>query len=114
MQEFEFNVANKLVQVMRMDWGSALASGNGQFMTLEMARSIRWSDALLDDLEFSLKGLLKGYYGGFFYRTIRCPNRRRLYTGHYCGNERVGVKAGCSAYLSTGVRLLSPPELRAG
>ncbi len=49
-----------------MDWGSALASGNGQFMTLEMARSIRWSDALLDDLEFSLKGLLKGYYGGFF------------------------------------------------
>ena len=65
MQEFEFNVANKLVQVMRMDWGSALASGNGQFMTLKMARSIRWSDALLDDLEFSLKGLLKGYYGGF-------------------------------------------------
>ncbi|MDH5818473.1 glycosyltransferase [Lactobacillus helveticus] len=70
MQEFEFGVPNLLQQVIRMDWGSAIASGDGQFMTLEMASKIRWNNSLLDDLEFSLNGLLHGFTGGFLPYTL--------------------------------------------
>jgi cellulose synthase/poly-beta-1,6-N-acetylglucosamine synthase-like glycosyltransferase len=65
MQAFEFQVSNYLEQVLRMDFGSAMASGNGQFMTLEMASAVRWHSSLLDDLEFSINGFFKGFYGGF-------------------------------------------------
>ncbi len=65
MQAFEFQVANYLEQLLRMDFGSAIASGNGQFMTLKMASKVRWRASLLDDLEFSINGLFNGYYGGF-------------------------------------------------
>jgi cellulose synthase/poly-beta-1,6-N-acetylglucosamine synthase-like glycosyltransferase len=70
MQEFEFGVPNLLQQVIRMGWGSAIASGNGQFMTLEMANTIRWNNSLLDDLEFSINGLLHGFVGGFLANTF--------------------------------------------
>lgn len=65
MQDFEFSIYNGLLQMARTNWGSALASGNGQFVTLKMAKDVGWSSSLLEDCEFSLKGLLKGYYGTF-------------------------------------------------
>ncbi|MDT2773343.1 glycosyltransferase family 2 protein [Enterococcus durans] len=70
MQKFEFEIINLLSQIIRNDWGSALASGNGQFMTLKMTSEIRWRGTLLDDLDFSINGLLKGYYGGFLSQTL--------------------------------------------
>ncbi len=70
MQKFEFEIINLLSQIIRNDWGSALASGNGQFMTLKMTSEIRWRGTLLDDLDFSINGLLKGYYGGFLPQTL--------------------------------------------
>lgn len=70
MQEFEFGVPNFLQQIIRMGWGSAIASGNGQFMTLEMATQIKWNNSLLDDLEFSINGLLHGFNGGFLANTF--------------------------------------------
>lgn len=68
MQNFEFSVYNSLVQLARTRWGSALASGNGQFVTVRMAENVGWSNSLLEDCEFSLRGLLKGYYGTFLNR----------------------------------------------
>lgn len=65
MQNFELSIYNGLSQMARTNWGSALASGNGQFTTLKMAKDVGWSSSLLEDCEFSLKGLLKGYYGTF-------------------------------------------------
>ena len=65
MQNFEFSIYNSLLQMARTNWGSSLASGNGQFMTLKMAKDVGWSSSLLEDCEFSLKGLLKGYHGTF-------------------------------------------------
>ncbi|BDR59991.1 glycosyltransferase family 2 protein [Lactobacillus xylocopicola] len=65
MQNFEFSIYNGLVQMARTNWGSSLASGNGQFVTLKMVEDVGWSSSLLEDCEFSLKGLLKGYYGTF-------------------------------------------------
>lgn len=70
MQAFEFDYPNLLQQVIRTEWGSAIASGNGQFMTLQMAADVKWHNALLDDLEFSINGLLKGYRGGFLADTF--------------------------------------------
>lgn len=70
MQEFEFGVPNFLQQIIRMGWGSAIASGNGQFMTLKMATQIKWNNSLLDDLEFSINGLLHGFKGGFLANTF--------------------------------------------
>lgn len=70
MQEFEFGVPNLLQQIIRMGWGSAIASGNGQFMTLKMATQIKWNNSLLDDLEFSINGLLHGFRGGFLANTF--------------------------------------------
>lgn len=69
MQNFEFSIYNGLLQMARTNWGSALASGNGQFVTLKMAKDVGWSSSLLEDCEFSLKGLLKGYYGTFLNTT---------------------------------------------
>ena len=65
MQNFELSVYNGLLQMARTNWGTALASGNGQFVTLTMAEKVGWSSSLLEDCEFSLKGLLRGYYGTF-------------------------------------------------
>lgn len=65
MQNFELSIYNGLLQIARTNWGSALASGNGQFVTLKMAEDIGWSKSLLEDCEFSLKGLLRGYHGTF-------------------------------------------------
>lgn len=69
MQNFELSIFNSLSQMARTYWGSALASGNGQFTTLQMAKDVGWSSSLLEDCEFSLKGLLKGYYGTFLNTT---------------------------------------------
>ena len=65
MQNFEFTIYNSLLQMARTYWGSSLASGNGQFMTLKMTNNVGWSSSLLEDCEFSLKGLLKSYHGTF-------------------------------------------------
>lgn len=65
MQNFEFSIYNALVQLLRTHWGSSLASGNGQFMTLKMAEDVGWSNSLLEDCEFSIRGLLKDYHGTF-------------------------------------------------
>lgn len=65
MQRFEFYVPNFLAQLRRTYLGSGLASGNGQFMILKMANHVRWRNSLLDDLEFSINGLLRGFYGSF-------------------------------------------------
>mgnify|MGYP003364989403 FL=1 len=70
MQAFEFGVINLISQVLRCDWGSAIASGNGQFMTLRMTNDVKWRGALLDDLDFSINGLLRGYQGGFLPQTL--------------------------------------------
>ncbi len=70
MQSFEFQCANYLAQVIRTDWGSGIASGNGQFMTLKMTNEVQWGTSLLEDLQFSLKGLFKGYRGLFLSKTF--------------------------------------------
>ena len=70
MQNFEFAVPNYLEQLIRTKWGSGIASGNGQFMTVFMASKVRWRNSLLDDLEFSLNGLFFDFEGGFLNDTF--------------------------------------------
>ncbi|WP_283680280.1 glycosyltransferase family 2 protein [Lentilactobacillus sp. Marseille-Q4993] len=69
MQGLEFGVTNFLTQILRTGWGSAISSGNGQFMTLKMASAVRWHNSLLDDLEFSLNGIFQNYKGLFLSHT---------------------------------------------
>lgn len=66
LQNFGFNTINRLAQTARSQMQSAIASGNGQFMTYEMATTIGWSrSALLDDMDCSLRGMLHGYKAVF-------------------------------------------------
>jgi cellulose synthase/poly-beta-1,6-N-acetylglucosamine synthase-like glycosyltransferase len=67
MQDMEFLGANSFMQESRNKIGQAIASGNGQFTTLKMADSVRWGNSLLEDFEFTVRGLLKGF------RTIFLP-----------------------------------------
>ncbi|TPR39898.1 glycosyltransferase [Apilactobacillus micheneri] len=61
-QDFEFGGLNRKSQISRNNYGDGIASGNGQFVTLKMALDVKWGNSLLEDMEFTLNGLLKGYH----------------------------------------------------
>ncbi|GLB47606.1 glycosyl transferase family 2 [Philodulcilactobacillus myokoensis] len=61
-QDFEFCGLNRKAQITRNNFGDGIASGNGQFVTLEMAKDVKWGNSLLEDMEFTMRGLLKGYH----------------------------------------------------
>lgn len=70
MQDLEFLGANSFMQESRNQIGQAIASGNGQFTTLKMATSVRWGNSLLEDFEFTIRGLLKGFKTIFLPQAI--------------------------------------------
>ncbi|AKP66308.1 glycosyltransferase family 2 protein [Companilactobacillus ginsenosidimutans] len=70
MQDTEFLGANSFMQESRNRLGQAIASGNGQFLTLEMAQSVRWGNSLLEDFEFTVRGLFKDYRAIFLPSAI--------------------------------------------
>ncbi|KRL67588.1 glycosyltransferase family 2 protein [Companilactobacillus versmoldensis] len=61
MQDLEFMGNNAFMQECRNIIGQAIASGNGQFVTLKMAEDVKWGKSLLEDLEFTLRGLFKNH-----------------------------------------------------
>ncbi|AKP66310.1 glycosyltransferase family 2 protein [Companilactobacillus ginsenosidimutans] len=70
MQDMEFLGANSFMQESRNKLGQAIACGNGQFTTLKMADSVRWGNSLLEDFEFTIRGLLKGFKTIFISQAI--------------------------------------------
>lgn len=60
-QDFEFSELNRKQQLFRNFLGFGIASGNGQFVTLHLAKQVGWGNGLLEDLEFSLRTWLAGY-----------------------------------------------------
>lgn len=70
MQDVEFLGANSFMQESRNTIGQAIASGNGQFTTLEMAESVKWGNSLLEDFEFTIRGLLQGFKTIFLPQAI--------------------------------------------
>ncbi|WP_225423825.1 glycosyltransferase family 2 protein [Companilactobacillus zhongbaensis] len=70
MQDIEFLGANSFMQESRNRLGQAIASGNGQFLTLKMAQDVRWGDSLLEDFEFTVRGLLKQHRALFLPTAI--------------------------------------------
>lgn len=65
MQNFEFLGINAFMQEARNRIGAAIASGNGQFMTLKMVQATGWGNSLLEDFEFTVRGLFNGFHGVF-------------------------------------------------
>lgn len=65
MQDFEFMGMNSVLQKARQLYGQGIASGNGQFVTLRLARKNPWGNSLLEDLEFTLRAWLKGFKTAF-------------------------------------------------
>lgn len=70
MQDTEFLGANSFMQESRNRLGQAIASGNGQFLTLKMAVAVRWGNSLLEDFEFTVRGLFKDYRAIFLPSAI--------------------------------------------
>lgn len=60
-QDVEFCGMNRKAQITRDNLGDGIASGNGQFVSLDMAKNVGWGNALLEDMEFTLRGWIKGY-----------------------------------------------------
>ncbi|WP_157945043.1 glycosyltransferase family 2 protein [Apilactobacillus quenuiae] len=69
-QDFEFGGLNRKAQIARNNYGDGIASGNGQFVTLKMALDVQWGNSLLEDMEFTLRGLLKGYHCYFTEKAV--------------------------------------------
>ncbi|KRL68136.1 family 2 glycosyl transferase [Companilactobacillus versmoldensis DSM 14857 = KCTC 3814] len=70
MQDTEFLGANSFMQESRNRLGQAIASGNGQFLTLQMAQDVRWGNSLLEDFEFTVRGLFKQHRAIFLPSAI--------------------------------------------
>lgn len=70
MQNFEFIAINAFMQEARNRIGAAIASGNGQFMTLAMVLDTGWGASLLEDFEFTVRGVFKGYHGLFLPNAV--------------------------------------------
>lgn len=70
MQDIEFLGANSFMQESRNRLGQAIASGNGQFLTLDMALAVRWGNTLLEDFEFTVRGLFKQHRALFLPTAI--------------------------------------------
>ncbi|MDN2613212.1 glycosyltransferase family 2 protein [Apilactobacillus sp. EABW-1NA] len=64
-QDVEFCGMNRKAQITRDNLGDGIASGNGQFVSLDMAKNVGWDNALLEDMEFTLRGWIKGYTSVF-------------------------------------------------
>lgn len=64
-QNFEFMQMGRKQQLLRNRCGNAIASGNGQFVTLNLAQNNPWGNSLLEDCEFTLRSWLKGYQTSF-------------------------------------------------
>ncbi|WP_421568711.1 glycosyltransferase family 2 protein [Lactiplantibacillus plantarum] len=60
MQNFEFMGVNNATQQLRNRLGQGIASGNGQFVRLDLALQNPWGNSLLEDLEFTLRTWLLG------------------------------------------------------
>jgi len=60
MQNFEFMCINSSTQQLRNRLGQGIASGNGQFVRLSLARNNAWGNSLLEDLEYTLRTWLLG------------------------------------------------------
>ncbi|MFB9770451.1 glycosyltransferase family 2 protein [Lactiplantibacillus modestisalitolerans] len=60
MQNFEFMGINNATQQLRNQLGAGIASGNGQFVRLQLAQQNPWGNSLLEDLEFTLRTWLLG------------------------------------------------------
>lgn len=60
-QDVEFCGMNRKAQITRDNLGDGIASGNGQFVSLDMAKNVGWGNALLEDMEFTFRGWIKGY-----------------------------------------------------
>ena len=60
MQNFEFTGVNNATQQLRNRLGQGIASGNGQFVRLDLALKNPWGNSLLEDLEFTLRTWLLG------------------------------------------------------
>lgn len=67
-QNFEFYANNSLIQTVRNLTGTAISSGNGQFMKQVYLDNVSWGNSLLEDCEFTIRGFLKGYHT-FYLRT---------------------------------------------
>ncbi|RRK10830.1 glycosyltransferase [Lactiplantibacillus garii] len=60
MQNFEFMGVNNATQQLRNRLGQGIASGNGQFVRLDLALKNPWGNSLLEDLEFTIRTWLSG------------------------------------------------------
>ncbi|MFD1672979.1 glycosyltransferase [Agrilactobacillus yilanensis] len=69
-QDFEFFANNALIQSIRNITHTAIASGNGQFMTQSYLDAVTWGNSLLEDCEFTIRGFLKGYQTYFLRSAI--------------------------------------------
>lgn len=70
MQNFEFMGANNATQQLRNRLGQGIASGNGQFVRLDLALTNPWGDSLLEDLEFTLRTWLNGGKTAFDHKLV--------------------------------------------
>lgn len=116
MQDTEFLGANSFMQESRNRLGQAIASGNGQFLTLQMAQQVRWGNSLLEDFEFTVRGLFQDFHAIFLPSAIvyqeavykfRPLFRQRI---RWCeGSMQCLVKYGRSIFTSktinTGVKI---------
>jgi len=69
-QEYDFGESNRKQQLLRSRYGQGIASGNGQFVTLELAVDVQWGNALLEDMEFTIRAWLRGYRTMFIDQAI--------------------------------------------
>lgn len=70
MQNFEFMGVNNATQQLRNRLGQGIASGNGQFVRLDLARKNPWGNSLLEDLEFTIRTWLIGGKTGFDHTLV--------------------------------------------
>lgn len=112
LQNFGFNTINRLAQTARSQMQSAIASGNGQFMTYEMATTIGWScSALLDDMDCSLRGMLHGY------RAVFLPNVSAPQMGvhHYWSlikQRTLWCQGGIQCFKQYGRRIMTSRQIK--
>ncbi|WP_238704022.1 glycosyltransferase family 2 protein [Companilactobacillus mishanensis] len=113
MQDIEFLGANSFMQESQNRLGEAIASGNGQFITLDMAEAVGWGNSLLEDFEFTVRGLFKDYRALFLPTAIvyqeaveklRPLLRQRI---RWC-------EGSMQCLFKYGVRIMTSPKINTG
>lgn len=69
-QEYDFGESNRKQQLLRERYGYGIASGNGQFVTLELVSKVSWGNALLEDMEYTIKSWLAGFKTMFIDQAV--------------------------------------------